>query len=117
VIWRTVSILLLRNLSMQFCYLEQVPSTLSALTALTFLDLSANRFLGGWQYLAHLAHLQCLNLASCLTTHIPSMLRKLMALTSLRVSSSGGNAIVGGWEHLQPLTLLQDCRLPDYWRP
>ena len=108
---------LLRNLSMQFCYLEQVPSALSALTALTFLDLSANRFLGGWQYLAPLAHLQCLNLASCLSTHIPSVLSTLTALTSLRVSSAGNNAIVGGWEHLQPLTLLQDCRLPDNWRP
>ncbi|KAI3424338.1 hypothetical protein D9Q98_009891 [Chlorella vulgaris] len=51
----------LQNVSFMSCHLKAVPEQLSALTALTSLDLSTNRELaGGWQHLVPLTQLRSL---------------------------------------------------------
>ncbi|KAL4853197.1 LRR receptor-like serine/threonine-protein kinase GSO1 [Chlorella vulgaris] len=121
------------TMSLCSCSLTAVPEELSALTALTWLDLSDNRQLvGGWQHLAPLIRLRRLELFGCRSAAerqqalglpaltylglsynglvaLPQQVSALTALVSLDLA--GNSELDGGWQHLQPLTQLRDLDL------
>jgi Leucine-rich repeat (LRR) protein len=77
----------LQRLELDGCCLTALPEQLSALTALTHLDLSRNRKLcGGWQHLLPLTQLRMLNLRSCDLEEVPEQLSALTALNRLNLS-------------------------------
>ncbi|KAL4855745.1 Malignant fibrous histiocytoma-amplified sequence 1 [Chlorella vulgaris] len=101
----------IESLDLQACRLKAVPEQVSALTALTRLDLSRNWGLaGGWQHLLPLTQLQALRLYSCRLTALPEQLAALTALTALDLED---NHQVKSWQHLLPLTILRDLSLDD----
>ncbi|KAI3423966.1 hypothetical protein D9Q98_009800 [Chlorella vulgaris] len=72
----------IESLDLQACRLKAVPQQLSALTALTHLDLAWNKGLkSGWEHLLPLTELQALCLFACGLTAVP----QLSALTALSV--------------------------------
>lgn len=87
-----------------------MPEQLSALTALTRLDLSDNsRRAGGWQHLIPLTQLQDLYLSGPGLTAVPEHVSALIALTRLDLSAISLLDI--GWRHLVPLTQLRNILL------
>ncbi|KAI3423965.1 hypothetical protein D9Q98_009799 [Chlorella vulgaris] len=101
----------IESLDLQACRLRAVPQQVSALTALTRLDLSANSWMaGGWQHLLPLTKLRNLSLSSCSLTAVPEQLAALTALTALDLE---GNYLVKSWQNLPPLAQLRDLNLED----
>ncbi|KAL4855412.1 Importin-5 [Chlorella vulgaris] len=77
----------LQRLELDGCCLTALPEQLSALTALTHLDLSRNsKLCGGWQHLLPLTQLRMLNLRSCDLEEVPEQLSALTALNRLNLS-------------------------------
>ncbi|KAL4853733.1 Histone H2A-IV [Chlorella vulgaris] len=134
----------LRSLQLTFCSPNAVsPEQLSALTALTRLDLSSNsRRAGGWQHLTPLTQLQDLNssghglitvpeqvsaltaftrllrgldLSRCGLTAVPEQVSALTALTRLDLSAN--SLLDSGWQPLVPLTQLRNLLLKDVSLP
>jgi Leucine-rich repeat (LRR) protein len=88
-----------------------VPEQVSALTALTRLDISGSRGLaGGWQHLLHLTRLRDLNLRALDLQAVPQQLSALTGLTRLNLLDN--QQLAGDWQQLLlPLTQLCDLDL------
>ncbi|KAL4855184.1 Leucine-rich repeat and death domain-containing protein 1 [Chlorella vulgaris] len=103
---RLLPLIQLQDLNLSKCRLMAVPEQVTALTALTRLDLSCNTHLsGGWQHLLPLRQLQDLHLSSCGLTAVPEQVSALTALNSLDLSYN--EHLSGGWPYLQPLKRLR----------
>lgn len=94
---------LLRWLDLSQCGLAEVPAALSALMALQHLDLSGNRFEGGFDHLRPFGQLQHLEMGGSHLAEVPAAVAALTALTQLSL----GRRIRGGWHHLRPLAQLR----------
>lgn len=87
--------------SLRSCGLDEVPASLSHLTALTMLALDLNALRRGWQCLRPLQQLRALHMRDCGLIKLPKALSALTTLTALDCSANA--KLASGWKHLKPL--------------
>lgn len=102
---------LLRHLGLARCDLAEVPTWVSALTALIELNLGSNEIRGGWDHLRPLVHLERLSLFGNRFHNVPAAVSVLTALTALDLGYPSG-----GWFHLRPLARLASLDTLGGWQ-
>ena len=99
----------LQELSLSRCRIQQLPSLLPQLTALTRLSIESHDCLALLALLPDLRQLECLELCCCDLAAVPEELSAVTSLTRLDLSEN--DAMAGGWQHLRPLTRLRELNL------
>ena len=99
----------LQELSVGYCRIQQLPSPLPQLNALTSLIIASQDCLALLALLPALRQLERLDFSWCELPAVPEQLSALTALTWL--SLLGSRNLAGGWQHLRPLTRLRELNL------